>query len=62
MSEEPIELRRVRFKVYHGGLGANVGDCLYVAASWAEAAIKSGIVEQASLPHECSGNPPEQHP
>jgi hypothetical protein len=45
MEQEPIQLRRVRFKVYHQGMGADVGDCLDVDAKWAERALKTGIVE-----------------
>jgi hypothetical protein len=45
MTTEAIELTRVRFKVYHGGVGADVDDVLDVPADWARRAIEAGIVE-----------------
>jgi len=42
---QPIELRAVRFKVYHQGMGARVGDVLDVDTEWAGRALAAGIVE-----------------
>lgn len=47
MADEQDYAVRVRFKVYHGGFGAHVGDVKKVARDWAEKAVKSGIVEYA---------------
>lgn len=42
---DPIELREVRFLVYHQGMGADVGQTMHVSAEWAERAIERGVVE-----------------
>jgi hypothetical protein len=46
--QPPTGLREVRFKVYHQGMGADIGDCLHVPEEWARRAIDAGIVEDLS--------------